>query len=46
MDLLICATAAYHGLTVLHDEGDYAAAARHLPDVAERSVRNLPASLG
>lgn len=42
VDLLICATAALHGLVVLHDDKDFATAARHLPEVAERSVRDLP----
>lgn len=32
-DLLICATAAHHGLTVLHDDGDFEIAAEHLTDV-------------
>lgn len=40
-DLLICATAAHHGLTILHDDRDFETAARHLPDV--RSLRITPA---
>jgi hypothetical protein len=27
---------------VLHDDGDFATAARHLPDLAERRVLYLP----
>jgi hypothetical protein len=27
---------------VLHDDNDFAAAARHLPDLAERRVHSLP----
>jgi predicted nucleic acid-binding protein len=42
VDLLICATAAQHALVVLHDDTDFAAAARYLPDVRERSVRDAP----
>lgn len=33
VDLLICATAAHHGLTVLHDRRDFEIAAEHLTDV-------------
>lgn len=40
VDLLICATAAHHGLVVLHDDGDFATAARHLSDVREHAVRD------
>lgn len=42
VDLLICATAAHHGLVVLHDDNDFATAARYLPDVRERAIRDLP----
>ena len=42
VDLLICATAAHHDLTVLHDDSDFEAASRHLPDLRERSVREFP----
>jgi predicted nucleic acid-binding protein len=42
VDLLICATAAHHGVVVLHDDNDFATAARHLPDMAERRVRDTP----
>ena len=42
VDLMICGIAAHHGLTVLHDDHDFATAARHLSDVTERSVRNTP----
>lgn len=38
VDWLVCATAAHHGLTVLHDDQDFRAAARILPDLVERSV--------
>jgi len=36
VDLLICATAAQHDLVVLHDDNDFATAARYLPDLHER----------
>ncbi|WP_030941959.1 PIN domain-containing protein [Streptomyces sp. NRRL S-646] len=38
VDWLVCATAAHHGLVVLHDDNDFRAAARVLADVSERSV--------
>ncbi|MEU3564534.1 PIN domain-containing protein [Kitasatospora sp. NPDC006786] len=38
VDLVIAATAAHHGLTVLHDDGDYRNVARHAPDLSEHSV--------
>ena len=42
VDLLICAAAATRGLVVLHDDNDFVAAARHLPDLFERRVQTLP----
>ena len=42
VDLLICACAAIQGLVVLHDDNDFAVAARHLTELAERQVRTLP----
>ncbi len=42
VDLLICATAAPHDLIVLHDDNDFATAARHLPDLRERTVHDAP----
>jgi predicted nucleic acid-binding protein len=42
VDLLICATAAHHDLAVLHDDQDFAAAARYLPDLRERVIHDLP----
>src|SRR5712692_8379715 len=42
MDLLICATAAQHDLVVLHDDKDFATAARYLPDVRERTIHDAP----
>jgi predicted nucleic acid-binding protein len=41
VDWLICATAAHHGLTVLHDDHDFRSAAKHLPDVSERNVHDI-----
>jgi predicted nucleic acid-binding protein len=43
VDWLVCATAAHHGLVVLHDDNDFRAAARILTDVSERSVFAPPA---
>lgn len=42
-DLLIAATAAHHGLVVLHDDNDFATAASHVTDVVERRVYDTPA---
>lgn len=38
VDLIIAATAAHHGLTVLHDDADYRAVARHTSDLTEHNV--------
>ncbi|MFF1302248.1 PIN domain-containing protein [Streptomyces sp. NPDC058307] len=42
VDWVVCATAAHHGVIVLHDDHDFRAAARILPDVSERSVFMTP----
>jgi predicted nucleic acid-binding protein len=44
VDLLICATAAHHDLTIIHDDNDFAAAARYLPDLRDRSIHHAPES--
>ncbi|KFK90629.1 ribonuclease [Streptomyces sp. JS01] len=41
VDLIIAATAAHHGLTVLHDDLDYRTVARHAPDLGEHSVHDV-----
>jgi predicted nucleic acid-binding protein len=41
-DLLVAATAAHHGLVLLHDDNDFATVARHLTDLVERNVRDAP----
>jgi predicted nucleic acid-binding protein len=41
IDLMIAATAAHHGLTVLHDDADYRTVARHTPDFREHSIRDV-----
>ena len=38
VDLMIAATAAHHGLTVLHDDADYRTVARHAPDFSEHNI--------
>jgi predicted nucleic acid-binding protein len=40
VDLMISATAAHHGLTVLHDDADFRTVARHAPDLTEHNIRN------
>src|SRR5580704_1034136 len=42
VDLMICAVAAQHDLVVLHDDKDFATAARCLPDIRERTIRDAP----
>jgi PIN domain len=42
VDLMICATAAQHDLTVLHDDKDFATAGRYLPDMRERAIHDVP----
>lgn len=42
VDWLICATAAHHGLVVLHDDKDFAAASGLIPDLSERNVLRAP----
>jgi predicted nucleic acid-binding protein len=42
VDLLICATAAQRDLAVLHDDSDFATAARYLPDLRERTIHDVP----
>ncbi len=41
VDLLIAATAAHHGLTVLHDDRDYRTVARHASDLVEHNVHDV-----
>ncbi|MFB8777491.1 PIN domain-containing protein [Streptomyces broussonetiae] len=41
VDLVIAATAAHHGLTVLHDDADYRAVARHASDLTEHDVHEV-----
>jgi predicted nucleic acid-binding protein len=42
IDLLVGATAAHHGLVVLHDDNDFTTAAKHLTDLQERSIKDVP----
>ncbi|MEU3690233.1 PIN domain nuclease [Streptomyces narbonensis] len=41
VDLLICATAVHHGLTILHRDNDFATVARVLKEVDQQDVRHL-----
>jgi predicted nucleic acid-binding protein len=41
VDLMIAATAAHHGLTVLHDDADYRTVARHAPELSEHNIRDV-----
>ncbi|MEO3751469.1 PIN domain-containing protein [Streptomyces sp. B6B3] len=41
VDLMIAATAAHHGLVVLHDDADYRTVARHAQDLGEHSVHDV-----
>jgi predicted nucleic acid-binding protein len=40
VDVLVCATAAHHGVVVLHADAAFVTAARHLPDLRERSIHS------
>ncbi|MFD3506732.1 PIN domain-containing protein [Nocardia sp. NPDC058666] len=42
VDLMIAATAAHHGLTVLHHDADFRTVAKHAPDVSEHDVTDIP----
>lgn len=39
IDLLVCATAVHHALTVLHVDADFATVANVLPEVQRRDIR-------
>ncbi|MFR9750640.1 PIN domain-containing protein [Nocardia sp. 004] len=41
IDLIIAATAAHHGLTVLHDDNDFAAVSRHAPELRQHNVHDI-----
>ncbi|WP_406178482.1 PIN domain-containing protein [Streptomyces canus] len=41
VDLVIAATAAHHGLTVLHDDADYRAVAQRASDLTEHDVHDI-----
>jgi predicted nucleic acid-binding protein len=41
VDLVIAATAARHGLAVLHDDADYRAVARHASDLTEHNIHDV-----
>ncbi|MFE7119743.1 PIN domain-containing protein [Streptomyces sp. NPDC057654] len=41
IDLIIAATAAHHGLIVLHDDADYRTITRHAPDVSEHNIHDI-----
>ncbi|GAA4908331.1 putative nucleic acid-binding protein [Stackebrandtia albiflava] len=42
VDLSIAATAAYHGITVLHDDRDFATIAEAVGDLRERRIDRFP----
>ena len=41
VDLIIAATAAHHGLAILHDDADYRTVARHASDLTEHNVHEI-----
>ncbi|GAA3247349.1 PIN domain nuclease [Nonomuraea helvata] len=41
VDLLLCATAVHHGLTVLHVDDDFATVAKIMTEVDQRDIRRL-----
>ena len=42
VDLLVCAVAAHRELVILHDDNDFATAARHLTELKDRRIQQLP----
>jgi predicted nucleic acid-binding protein len=46
VDLQICATAAHHGLVVLHDDADFVTAARCAVELRQRNVHEGPIEYG
>jgi predicted nucleic acid-binding protein len=42
VDLQICATAAHHGLVILHDDADFVAAARCAVELRQHNVHDGP----
>ncbi|APA94884.1 PIN domain-containing protein [Nocardia seriolae] len=42
VDLQICATAAYHGLVVVHDDADFVTAARFATELRQLNVHDGP----
>ena len=40
-DAAVAATAAHHGLVVLHDDADYGTVARHASDLTEHNVHDI-----
>jgi predicted nucleic acid-binding protein len=41
IDLIIAATAAHHGLIVLHDDNDFATVARHAPELGQHNIHDV-----
>jgi predicted nucleic acid-binding protein len=41
IDLLVCATAVHHGMTLLHIDNDFAAVASVLTEVRQRDIRSM-----
>jgi len=42
VDLQLCATAAHHGLVVLHDDADFVTAARFAVELSQHNVHDGP----
>ncbi|MEU6820295.1 PIN domain-containing protein [Streptomyces atriruber] len=42
VDLQVCATAAHHGLVVLHDDNDFVTAGRFSAELRQRNLREGP----
>ncbi|BDU09072.1 PIN domain nuclease [Nocardia cyriacigeorgica] len=45
VDLQVCATAAYHGLVVVHDDSDFVTAARLATELRQLNVHDGPPDL-
>ncbi|MFF7164332.1 PIN domain nuclease [Streptomyces sp. NPDC008086] len=44
VDLVLCATAVHHGLTLLHADNDFTTVSRVLPELVERDIRRAESS--
>jgi predicted nucleic acid-binding protein len=46
VDLVLCATAVHHGLTILHADDDFATVSEILPEVSQKDIRHIASMPG